>query len=84
MWYGNSSKGCVIEVDLEYTKTLCGLHNGYLLAPDRIETKKAILPNYQLKIAGFYDIPIDNVKNTVPNFPDKEKYVLYYETWKTC
>ena len=32
----NSSKGCVSGVDLEYPKELCGLHNGYPLAPDKI------------------------------------------------
>ena len=25
----NSSKGCVLVVDLEYPKDLCGLHNHY-------------------------------------------------------
>ena len=34
--------------------------------------------NYQLKIAGFYNIPIGNVKKLVPNFFDKETYVLHY------
>ena len=83
MWYGNSSKGRDIEVDLEYTKTLCELHNDYSLVSDKIEIKKEILPNYQLKIADFYDTPTDKnkVKNTVPNIFGKEKYVLNYETW---
>ena len=82
MWYG-SSKGHDIEVDLEYTKTLCELHNDYSLASDKIETKKEILPNYQLNIADFYDTPTDKnkVKNTVPNIFDIEKYVVNYETW---
>ena len=30
---GNSSKGCVLEVDLEYPKELHELHNDYHLAP---------------------------------------------------
>ena len=34
-----------------------------------------MLSNYQLKTAGFYNIPIDNVKKLVVNFSDKEKYV---------
>ena len=37
-----------------------------------------MLSEYQLKIADLYNIPIDNVKNLVPNFFDKEKYVLHY------
>ena len=33
-------------------------------------------------IADCCKIPIDNVKNLVPNFFDKEKYVLHYENLK--
>ena len=35
--------------------------------------------NYQLKMADFCIIPIGNVKKLVPNFFDKEKYLLHYE-----
>ena len=38
-----------------------------------------MLSNYQISIADVYNIPIGNVKNFVPNFFDKEKYVHYYE-----
>ena len=38
-----------------------------------------MLPEYQLKIADLYNIPIANVNKLVPNFFDKEKYVLHYE-----
>ena len=30
------SKGCVLKVDLEYSKELPELHNDYPLAPDKI------------------------------------------------
>ena len=33
----NSSKGCVLEFDLEYPKELHKLDNDYPLAPDKIE-----------------------------------------------
>ena len=36
----NSSKGCILEVDIEYLKELCELHNDYALAPDKIEIKR--------------------------------------------
>ena len=75
----NSSKGCVLEVDLEYPKELLELHNDYPLAPDKIEIKRDMLSDYQLKIADLYNIPIGNVKKLVPNFFDKEKYVLHFE-----
>ena len=34
------SKGCLLEVDLEYPKELPELHNNYPLAPDKIEIRK--------------------------------------------
>ena len=77
----NISKGCVLEVDFEYPKELPELHNYYLLAPDKIEIKNQILSKYQLMIADFYKIPINNVKKLVPNIFEKEKYLLHYENW---
>ena len=38
-----------------------------------------MLPEYQLKIAALYNIPIANVKRLMPNFIDIEKYKLHYE-----
>ena len=77
-YISNSSKGCVIEVDLEYLKELRELHNNYPLAPDKVEIKREILSEYHLKIAYLYNIIIGNVKK-VPNYSDKENYVLHYE-----
>ena len=45
----NSSKG-ILEVDLEYPKELHELHNGYLLALDKIKIKKDMLSEYKLNI----------------------------------
>ena len=39
--------------------------------------KCCLIINY--KITDFYNIPIGNVKKLVPNFFDKEKYLLHYE-----
>ena len=36
----NSSKGCVLEVDLEYPEELRELHNGYPLAPEKKNQKR--------------------------------------------
>ena len=38
-----------------------------------------MLSDYQLKIPDLYNINIGNIKKLVPNFFDKEKYVLHYE-----
>ena len=75
----NSSKDCVLEVDLECPKELQELHNDYPLASDKIEIIREMLSNYQLKIAVLDNILIGNVKKLVPNFFDKEKYVIHYE-----
>ena len=75
----SSSKARAFEVDLEYSKKLCKLHNDYPLAPDKIEIKTEMLSKYKLFIADFHNIPIGNVKKLVPNFLGKEKYVPYYE-----
>ena len=43
-----------------------------------------MLSNYQLKIADFYNIPIDNFKKLVPNFFNKEKCMLHHENFQLC
>ena len=48
----NSSKWCVLEVDLEYPKELQELSNGYPLALDKTEIKREMLSEYQLKVAN--------------------------------
>ena len=68
----NSSKGCVLKVDLEYPRELRELHNDYPLAPDKIEIKREILSDYQSKIADLYHIPIGNAKKLLRNFFDKK------------
>ena len=75
----NSSRGRVLEVDLEYPKELQELNNHYPLALDKLEIKREILSEYQLKINDLCNIPIVIVKKWVPNFFDKEKYVIHYE-----
>ena len=56
----------LLGVDLKYPKKLPILHNEHPLAPDKIEIK--MLYEYQLKIVNLHNIPIDNIKNLVPNF----------------
>ena len=43
-----------------------------------------MLSEYQLKIADLGNISIGNVKKIVPNFFDKEKYVLHYQNLELC
>ena len=46
-------KGCVLEVNIEYSKELRELHNDYPYAPDEIEIKKEVFSYYQWQIANF-------------------------------
>ena len=75
----NSQKGCVLEVDLEYPKDLRELHDVQPLAPDKIEIKRELLSDYQLKSVDLYSISVGNVENLVSNFYDKGKYLIHYE-----
>ena len=60
------------------------LHNDYLLALGKTEIKREMLFDYQSKIADLYSIPIDNVIKLVPNFFDKEQYVIHYVSLQLC
>ena len=64
----NSTRGCLLEVDLKYPKELRELYNDYPLAPDKIEIKKDMMSNYQLKIADFYKFFLVMLKNWCPTF----------------
>ena len=57
----NSSEGCLLEVDLQYPKELHELHKDYPLAPDKIEIKREMLSEYQLKIDDLCNVLIGNV-----------------------
>ena len=69
----------VAEVDLDYPKELDALHNDYPLAPDKLEIKNEMFFDYQLKIAGEYNVSIGNDKKLVSNFFDKKQSALHYK-----
>ena len=75
----NSLKGFALEFKLEYPKELRELHKDYSLALDKIEIKREMLSEYQLKIADLCNIPIGSIKKLVSNIFDKGKYVLHYD-----
>ena len=77
----NSSTGCVLEVNLEYTIELHVLRNNNPLAVDEIEIEKEMLSNYQSTIADFHKIPICTVKTLLPNVFDKEIMCFIMKTW---
>ena len=74
----NSSKGLILEVDLEYPGELHGLHNDYPLAPEKMTVKPEMLSDYSREILGREGITIGKVEKLIPNLRDKKKYVLHY------
>ena len=80
----NSSTGCVLEVDLEYSNELHDIHNDYPLAPGKINIQKEWLPDYCLKIANEHNITIGSVKKLVPNLMNKNNYVIHYRNLQQC
>ena len=54
--------GVIEYVDLEYPDAFYVLHNGYLLAPDKLAISYDMLSNYCERIAGKYGIKVGHVK----------------------
>ena len=50
----NSSKGYILEVDLEYPGELHKMHNVYPLAPEKLEISHNMLSKYCCNIANEY------------------------------
>ena len=62
-----------LEVDLEYPDKLHELHNGYLLAPKKLEISHNMLSNYYSSIASECGIKIGRVNKFVLNLGNKKK-----------
>ena len=71
----NSSHGYIVKVDLQYPDELHGLHNDYLLVPEKLEISCG---KYCRNIADQYSIKVGSVNKLVPNFGNKGRYVLHY------
>ena len=70
-YYDNSSRGFVLEVAQEYPEELHEFHNDYPLVPDKLDIKREMLSDYQLKMADDYT-SIGNIKKLISSFFEKK------------
>ena len=81
----NSSTGYILEVDLEYCKTLHYEHTDYPLASEKINIHKEWLSDYCLGIANEHNIITTGTnKELVPNVMPINKYVIHYRNLQQC
>ena len=80
----NSSTGYVLEVDLEYPKSLHYEHNDYPLAPEKINIYKEWLSYYCLEIANEHNIATGTAKKIVADLMDKNNFVIHYRNLQQC
>ena len=74
----NSSIVYILKVNFEYPSELHDLHSDYPLAPEKLEITQNMLSKHCLNIANKYGIKIAGVNKLVPNFGNKNKYVVHY------
>ena len=77
----DSTKGLMLEVDLEYPQELHDLHNDYSLAPEQMKVTKEMLSPYCESIGEKFNISIGQVHKLIPALKKKEKYVLHYRNF---
>ena len=80
----NSSTGYVLEVELEYPKSLHYEHNDYPLAPEKINIYKEWLSDYCLEIANEHYIATGTAKKLVANLMDKNNFMIHYRNLQQC
>ena len=78
----DSSRGMVLEVDMEYPKELHDLHNGYPLAPESKEISASMLSDYAKDIAEKFQLTIGGVRKLITSLGPRKKYVLHARNLK--
>jgi hypothetical protein len=70
---GDSGRGMVLKVDMEYPKKLHRKHNGYPFAPESKIITPDMLSDYARKIAEKFNISVGGVKKLVTTLGPRKK-----------
>ena len=71
---GNSKKGRILEVDLEYPEELQDAHNAYPLAPEKKAIDLRKMSEYQCRLMAKLRLEPPNTEKLVLTLEEKEKY----------
>jgi hypothetical protein len=72
-----SSKGYMLEVDLDYPKELHDLHNEYPYCPEQVLVEDEMLSDYSKRIAKEHGIKNGKYRKLIPTLGRKENYVIH-------
>jgi len=78
----DNDEGYVLEVDVNYPTALHDLHSDYPLAPQKMKVTNDMLSPYARELKRDLDLKETSVEKLVPNFNDKENYILHYKNLK--
>ena len=70
----------VLNIIKNYSKRTTQLYNDYFIAPDKLQIKREIMFNYQVKIADFYNTPNGSFKNQWLTFLIKKSMCFIMRT----
>ncbi|CAB4036937.1 Hypothetical predicted protein [Paramuricea clavata] len=74
---GDSPRGLVLEVDLEYPSELHNLHKDYPLAPHKMKVSEDMISPYNKKIRDKLGLSTSEVEKLLTTLYDKKEYVLH-------
>ena len=78
----DSQRGMVLEVDMEYPKSLHKMHNGYPLAPESKEIGNQMLSQYAKDIVKKFNLTVGGVRKLIASLEPRKKYIIHARNLK--